>query len=106
MGAIDDGEWVAVPGWSPHWMFVRWDLKYLDDPQNIYGGVEEISTYTRTGFKDEMPEAYAIFERFSWTASDMESIMLNIEGGMSEEEAATVWVEAHPEKVAEWLGTA
>ena len=53
-----------------------------------------------------MPKAYAIFERFSWNASDMESIMLNIEDGMSEDEAAAVWVNDHPEKVAEWLGTA
>ncbi|MEA2034529.1 MAG: glycine betaine ABC transporter substrate-binding protein [Euryarchaeota archaeon] len=105
-GAIDDDEWVVVIGWSPHWKFVRWDLKYLDDPQNIYGGVEEISTFTRIGFADEMPGAYAILKRFHWTASDMESIMLNIEGGMSEEEAAAVWVDAHPDMVAEWLGTA
>ena len=105
-GALDDDEWVAITGWSPHWMFVRWDLKYLDDPQQIYGGVEHISTFTRTGFSDDMPEAYAIFERFSWNASDMESIMLNIEDGMSEDEAAAVWVNDHPEKVAEWLGTA
>ena len=105
-GALDDDEWVAITGWSPHWMFVRWDLKYLDDPQQIFGGVEHISTFTRTGFSDDMPEAYAIFERFSWNASDMESIMLNIEDGMSEDEAAAVWVNDHPEKVAEWLGTA
>ncbi len=106
MSALDNGEWVAVTGWSPHWKFVRWDLKYLDDPQEIYGGVEHISTFTRTGFKDEMPEAYAIFERYSWDASDMESIMLNIEEGMSAEDAAALWVNAHPEKVAEWLGKA
>ena len=105
-GALDDDEWVVITGWSPHWMFVRWDLKYLDDPQQIYGGVEHITTFTRTGFADEMPEAYGILERFNWTASDMESIMLNIEEGMSEEEAAAVWVDAHPEKVAEWLGNA
>jgi glycine betaine/proline transport system substrate-binding protein len=104
--AIDDDEWVMVTGWSPHWKFVRWDLKYLDDPENIYGGEEDIVTFTRQGFKEDMPEAYAILERFSWDASDMESIMLDMEDGMTEEEAAAVWVDAHPEKVAAWLGEA
>jgi len=103
--AIDKEEWIVVTGWSPHWKFVRWDLKYLDDPENVYGGEENITTYTRKGFKEDMPGAYAILERFSWESSDMESIMLNIEEGMSDEEAAAIWIDAHPEKVAEWLGT-
>ncbi|MDG6257394.1 MAG: glycine betaine ABC transporter substrate-binding protein [Methanomicrobiaceae archaeon] len=104
--AIDDEKWVVVTGWSPHWKFVRWDLKYLDDPENVYGGEEVIHTYTRQGFKDDMPEAYAILERFTWNASDMESIMLAIEEGLSEEDAARQWVDAHPDQVAEWLGEA
>lgn len=103
--AIDDEDWIVVTGWSPHWKFVRWDLKYLDDPENVYGGEEDITTYTRKGFKEDMPGVYAILERFSWDSSDMESIMLDIEEGMSDEEAAAKWVEAHPEKVAEWLGS-
>jgi glycine betaine/proline transport system substrate-binding protein len=105
-GAMNDDEWVVVTGWSPHWKFVRWDLKYLDDPANVYGGEEYISTYVRSGFADEMPEAYAIFERFHWEASDMESIMLNMENGMAEDEAAALWVEEHPDTVAAWLGEA
>jgi glycine betaine/proline transport system substrate-binding protein len=104
--AIDDDEWVVVTGWSPHWKFVRWDLKYLDDPENIYGGEEYIATFTRQGFREDMPEAYAILERFSWDASDMESIMLDMEEGMTEEEAAARWVDAHPDEVAAWLGEA
>ncbi len=30
--AIKNKKWVVVTGWSPHWMFGRWDLKYLKDP--------------------------------------------------------------------------
>jgi glycine betaine/proline transport system substrate-binding protein len=104
--AIKDEKWVVVTGWSPHWKFVKWDLKYLDDPLNIYGGDEYISTYTRTGFGDENPEVYAILERFHWEPSDMESIMLDMNEGMGEVEAATKWVENHPGEVAGWLGKA
>lgn len=104
--AIKDGDWVVVTAWSPHWKFVKWDLKYLDDPRNIYGGEEYIATYTRKGLADEMPEVYAILERFHWEASDMESIMLDMNEGMTEEEAASKWVNEHPGQVAEWLGKA
>ena len=102
--AYADGEWIVVTGWTPHWKFARFDLKYLEDPKEIYGGEEFIGTLARQGLNDDMPEAYAILERFYWTPADMESVMLDIEGGMAEEEAAAKWIDDHPDKVAEWLG--
>ena len=56
--AINNDKWIVVAGWTPHWKFGRWDLKYLDDPKNVYGGAEQISTIVRQGLKEEMPEAY------------------------------------------------
>src|SRR5690625_2448690 len=38
--AVLNDEPIVVTAWTPHWKFARWDLKYLDDPQNIYGGAE------------------------------------------------------------------
>ena len=26
---------IIITGWNPHWMFSRYDLKYLDDPKNL-----------------------------------------------------------------------
>ncbi len=47
--AIQNEEDIVVTGWTPHWMFARWDLKYLDDPKNVYGGAEHINTIVRQG---------------------------------------------------------
>ena len=41
---IKNKDWVVVTGWTPHWKFARWDLKYLDDPKGVYGGTETIDT--------------------------------------------------------------
>ncbi|WP_317136320.1 glycine betaine ABC transporter substrate-binding protein [Methanochimaera problematica] len=101
--AIDSGEPIVVTAWSPHWMFVKWDLKYLDDPENVYGGEEYIASYTRKGLKEDMPDLYSFIERFHWETSDMESIMLDMNEGMSAEDAAQKWVDNNPELVNEWL---
>jgi len=101
--AINKEEWVVVTGWSPHWMFGRYDLKFLDDPKGDYGEAEDIVTVARLGLKDDKPEAYAILTRFQWTAEDIASVMTSIEGGMPEKEAARVWVDANPETVSYWI---
>ncbi|MEN2466689.1 glycine betaine ABC transporter substrate-binding protein [Ornithinibacillus sp. JPR2-1] len=100
--AYDNEEEVIVTGWSPHWKFAKYDLKYLEDPKGTFGGAETIETMVRKGLKDDLPEAYQVLDNFFWTPEDLESVMLDISEGMSEEEAAAKWVEENPDKVAEW----
>lgn len=103
---VDRDKWVVVTGWVPHWKFARWDLKFLDEPLDVFGKDEYIATYARQGLAKDDPEAYGILERFHWTAEDMNSVMLDIEEGMEAEDAAAKWVDAHLEQVDVWLGKA
>lgn len=101
--AYADGEWIVVTGWTPHWSFVRFDLKYLDDPEGVYGGEEYIGSLARMGFEEDNPEAYAILERFSWEPEDMETVMLAVEDGAKPADAAQAWVDANQESVLYWI---
>ena len=102
--AYDEGRWIVVTGWTPHWKFARWDLKYLNDPESLYGTAEYIGTVVRQGLADDMPEVYAFFDNFYWTAVDMEQVMLWFsEEGLSAEEAAERWVAENSEMVDKWL---
>ena len=33
--AYDAEKPIIMTGWSPHWMFASFNLKYLDDPKGI-----------------------------------------------------------------------
>ncbi|AZM96978.1 glycine betaine ABC transporter substrate-binding protein [Vreelandella venusta] len=102
--AINNEEDVVVTGWTPHWMFARFDLKYLEDPENVYGGAEQIHTVVRQGLKDDMPEAYAILDAFEWTPEQMGEVMLmNQEDGSDPYENAKQWVEDNQDVVEQWL---
>lgn len=100
--AYDDKEPIIVTGWTPHWMFAKFDLKYLDDPKGTYGGEEHINTVVRNGLKEDLPNAYKFLDQFYWTADDMNSVMVEIQEGTKPEEAAAKWIDAHADKVAEW----
>jgi len=102
--AIQNEEQIVVTGWTPHWMFARWDLKYLEDPENVYGGAEQIHTIARQGLEEDMPEAYAILDAFEWTPEQMGEVMLmNQADDADPYENAKQWVEENQDLVQEWL---
>ncbi|MBB6675478.1 glycine betaine ABC transporter substrate-binding protein [Cohnella nanjingensis] len=93
---------IIVTGWTPHWMFIKYDLKYLDDPRGSFGGSEEIHTIARKGLQADLPSAYAFLDRFAWQASDMEEVMNKIADGAQPKDAADAWVQEHADLVAKW----
>lgn len=102
--AINNEEDIVITSWTPHWMFARWDLKYLEDPENVYGGAEQIHTMVREGLADDMPEAYAILDAFEWTSEQMGEVMLmNQEDDSDPYENAKQWVEDNQEQVEGWI---
>ncbi|WP_422103526.1 glycine betaine ABC transporter substrate-binding protein [Vreelandella sp.] len=104
--AIQNEEDIVVTSWTPHWMFARFDVKYLEDPENVYGGAEQIHTVVRSGLKEEMPEAYAILDAFEWTPDQMGEVMLmNQEDGSDPYENAKKWVEENQDVVEQWLNS-
>ena len=100
--AIANQEDIVITGWSPHWMFATYDLKYLEDPENSCGEAETINTMVREGLEDDMPEAYQVLDQFHWSTDEMEEVMLDISNGEDPADAAKAWIEENPERVAVW----
>nr|WP_235918034.1 glycine betaine ABC transporter substrate-binding protein [Paenibacillus lutrae] len=100
--AYDQKKPIVVTGWTPHWKFAKMDLKYLEDPKNVYGGAEQIHTMARKGLKEDQPAAHQFLDQFEWTAEDMAQVMVAIQEGKSPEDAAKEWVEANADKVNTW----
>ncbi len=76
--AIKRREDIVVTGWEPHWLFHRYDLKYLEDPQNIFMAQEQIHTIARKGFMDDNPAASIFFERMILTEDQMNSLLFEM----------------------------
>lgn len=100
--AIKKEEPIIITGWTPHWMFSKYDLKFLDDPKKVYGDAEEIHTIARNGLKEDQPVAYEFLDRFEWSSDEMGEIMSAIQDGKSPEAAAEEWAESHSDRVNTW----
>ncbi len=102
--AINRHKPIVVTGWTPHWMFARWNLKYLDDPKGVYGNTEQIHTIVRPGLKEDRPDVYAFLKNFHWTTDDVQQVMQwNQEDHAKPSETAKRWIDQNPEKVNAWL---
>ncbi|HLS66002.1 MAG TPA: glycine betaine ABC transporter substrate-binding protein [Pseudogracilibacillus sp.] len=99
---IDNEEPIVVTGWSPHWKFAKYDLKYLDDPKGVFGDAETINTVVREGFEEDYPEAFEVLDNFFWEPEDLEEVMLKISDGMDPREAGEEWIADNEDRVAEW----
>jgi len=100
--AIENKEPIIVTGWSPHWKFAKYDLKYLEDPKGSFGEAEHINTIVRLGLDKDMPNAYKILDNFYWTSDDMEAVMSKVNEGADVEEVARQWIDDHQDKVSKW----
>lgn len=103
--AIRQKKWVVVTGWTPHWMWGTWKLKYLKDPKAIYGTPEDgtIRTLVRKGLKKDMPEIYNLLDNFQWSPDEMAEVMVDIREGTEPYEAAKTYIKKHKDQVDGWL---
>jgi len=100
--AIKNEDPIIVTGWVPHWIFNEFDLKMLEDPKELYGGEEYIHTLVRHGLQDDLPEAYKFLDQFEWGPEEMQDVMVKIQSGKSEQEAAEEWVAGNADLVNSW----
>lgn len=100
--ALKNKQDIVITGWSPHWMFAKYKLKYLEDPKKSFGDAEAIHTMARQGLKKDDPKAYKILDKFNWSKQDIEDVMLEINDGKDPKDAAADWVKKHKKEVSEW----
>ncbi|MEN6349826.1 MAG: glycine betaine ABC transporter substrate-binding protein [Syntrophomonas sp.] len=100
--AYSKNEWLAITGWSPHWMFAKYDLKYLNDPQKAFGAAEEIHTLANKGFSAKQPEAVAMLKKFKMNDAQIGSLEALINEGLSPVDAAKKWIADNKSIVDSW----
>lgn len=105
--AIKDEKPIVAPLWNPHRVFSEMDLKYLDDPLNIYGEAEKIHHATRQGFVEDFPEVSDWIKNWKMDDEAIGSLMSAVneaeEAGEEPIDGARTWVEENEELVNEWI---
>lgn len=101
--AIAQHKWIVVTAWSPHWMWERFDLRYLKDPKKSLGGAEHVDTIANPSIKKNKPKIAAFLSRSHYTI-DQINTMLADANKTSYDAAAKRFIKQHPKLIQSWLG--
>lgn len=101
--AYNKNEWIAITGWSPHWMFAKYDLKYLEDSKMAFGEAEELHIVANKAFSGNQPEVAEMLKKFKMNDDEIGSLEALINEGMEAKAAAQKWIEENKETVDAWL---
>ena len=101
--AYQSKQWIVATVWSPHWLFQKWQMRYLKDPKGTLGGEEQVHAFASKDFATKFPRADVFFKHFKLTLADVEAV--EYEGNSTNDYAAAAkkFVDAHPEKLKAWL---
>lgn len=95
-------EWIVATSWSPHWMFAKWELRYLEDPKRTLGGLERVNKIVRKGFYQDHPEVYEFLNRMVLPIGDVEKIMAEAQE-TSYEQAIDKYIKENEARVNYWV---
>jgi len=101
--AYNNGEWIAITSWSPHWIFTKYDLKFLADPKNSFGNSEKLHMVGNKDFAAQYPEITEKIKRFKMTDKQIGSLEELITNGMDPQEAAKKWINENQDVVNIWI---
>lgn len=97
---------IVFHGWKPHWMDLKYDIRFLKaDPEGKLAGMKTtIYTIVADGWPDENPQASKFLEQFKVpVAAQSQWIAGFARDGRPVEEVASEWIRGNMETVAKWV---
>ncbi|QSS99481.1 glycine betaine ABC transporter substrate-binding protein [Pontibacillus sp. ALD_SL1] len=102
--SIRKEEPILVTLWKPHWVFAEYDVKFLEDPKNVYGDEENISWMSRQGFTEDYPEVTEYINTWKMNDEQLGSLMNMVKEAEAPADGAQKWVDENEDLINEWLG--
>ena len=96
---------IVVTGWKPHWMFGRWDLKFLkQDSDKKMWKKGNIHIMGRKNLEQDKPELAQFLKNFHFTDAQLADLMVKVnESDEDIEVVARQWMKNNMDIVKTWI---
>ncbi len=99
----------ALVAWSPHWMNQRFDLRYLEDPEDAFGELNDparITAIVNEDLPQDDPVATAFMDALILDEDQLNDLESAINEAGNPQEGARRWAEDNPEVWEPWVEAA
>lgn len=93
---------IAFNAWRPNPMFVKFDIKFLEDPRDSWN-FDDVEVGVTPDLKEESPTSYTLFSNMSLDLDMIEDWIISMGEGKEPRELAEIWVKNNQDTVDEWL---
>lgn len=94
---------VVVTGWEPHWIFARYDVRFLKDEDKIFGEKENIYSISRLGMEEDHPRILRFFERMQLTEKQLNNLVYYMRLNEDPEVGIKEWINQNEYVVNQWV---
>jgi glycine betaine/proline transport system substrate-binding protein len=104
-----NGEEFAMVAWSPHWMNQRFDLRYLEDPEDAFGELNDpasITTIVNKDLPEKDPVATAFMDALILDEEQIGDLESTINEAGDPNEGARRWAEDNTNVWQPWVEAA
>jgi glycine betaine/proline transport system substrate-binding protein len=97
-------KWVVFLGWKPHWMNIKYNLRYLQDPKKIWGGPSSVNTVINPHFAAANPNVTKFFKQMV-VGAKIQSHWIYQYGFKKKplDQVAKTWIAHNLDTVGQWL---
>jgi glycine betaine/proline transport system substrate-binding protein len=103
--AIKHKRWIVVTAWKPHWMFGRWDMKFLkQDSDKVMWDAGNIEIIGRVDLATDKPELAQFLKNMYLNDADLANLMVTIKDSKDDiTVVARKWMQDHEDVVNAWI---
>ncbi len=96
-------EEIVITGWEPHWLFARYELRFLDDPLQVFGAQENIYAVGSKSLSGRLPTVVRFFERMQFSEQQINSLIYLMNSEADPEDGVREWIRKNEYIVNQWV---
>jgi len=96
-------EEIVVTGWDPHWIFDRYEARFLDDPKSAFGTQENIYAIGTAGLEERLPSVVRFFERMQLSERQFNSLIDYMHNEVNPEDGIRKWMQKNDYVINQWV---